>query len=72
MEKGKPIFGIDAVRDKNSGAVIYTDVAGYQRAVKRKKARKNILLQEQKIINQDQKIKLMEEKIEKMMVLISG
>lgn len=40
-EKGKPIKGLPARRDKISGAVVFNDTAGYQKAVKRKRAGRN-------------------------------
>lgn len=39
-EKGKKVLGISAIRDINSGAVVFNSSSGYEKARKRKAARR--------------------------------
>ena len=52
-EKGKPIKGLPAARDLISGAVVFDDQQGYQRAIKRKRSLKNQKDQELKMQRQE-------------------
>lgn len=69
-EKGKPIKGIKAKRDPISGAVVSTDNVGYQKAVKRKRAGKNILLQQKKIDNLEKRLASQESKLDQIIALL--
>jgi DNA/RNA-binding domain of Phe-tRNA-synthetase-like protein len=70
-EKGKPIKGIKATRDPNSGAVVFHDQSGYQRRIKNKRQGKNILLQQKKIEEQERRISAMESKLDQILDLLS-
>lgn len=65
-EKGKPISGIDAIRDTNSGAVIYNNSLAYQKAVKLKRARRHINNQETKIKGQGKQLEKSDQRIKKL------
>jgi hypothetical protein len=66
-DKGKPIANYNGFRDPNSGAVINNDTAGYQRAIKRKRAGKRIEQQEMKMREQEKRIASMEEKLDQIL-----
>lgn len=59
-EKGKPIKGINATRDVNSGAVVFNDQADYQRAQKRKRAGRRLVQQETKTKNLEKQVQSLE------------
>lgn len=65
-DKGKPIAGIDAIRDNNSGAVLYHNSLAYQKAVKLKRARKSINNQDHIIKAQKKELAASNRKINKL------
>lgn len=71
-EKGKPIKGINAKRDPVSGAVVSTDSVGYQKAIKRKRAGRNILLQQRKMATQENRIAALEKQVANILDLLDG
>lgn len=64
-EKGKPIKGLPARRDKNTGAVVFNDTAGYQRAIKRKRSGRHAKAQKALVESQQAKIIDLEKRLEK-------
>ena len=63
-EKGKPIKGLPASRDKSTGAVVFNDTAGYQRAIKRKRAGRHTKAQARLVAKQQAKIIDLEKRLE--------
>ena len=62
-EKGKQIKGRFATRDVNSGAVVYNDEAGYQRAVKQRRAGKDMLATKKIVSEQEKRMTKIEQEL---------
>lgn len=62
-EKGKQIKGRFATRDANSGAVVYNDQAGYQKAIKRKRAGKDMVATKNLVSENEKRLTQIEQEL---------